>query len=304
MRAAPYLSAALAVAVHVPAAQVDWSQAGGSTGRTAGSMGIAAQGYDTRVSTASGKVLQPGFLAHPRLHNSAPFVATPFDDLAEPNTFAPVKLALGAHFADPDGDALTGSCSVEGTVATCQVVGDTLVVSGADGQVGAGKIDVSVSDGSRTASDTFAIEVASSSIRRPAGAGTRKGGSPDARIARVFAQVAQGSAAGDLGPGADCGDGGCLAVDLLLTGPSDVSVSVFDHLGTPVISWSRDVGSMDLQGIVPDAEGRRAFPLVWNLRSGNGTAVPAGVYLWKIQVHGVDGSKLETVRRMGVQPRR
>lgn len=38
-------------------------------------------------------------------------------------------------------------------------------------------------------------------------------------------------------------------VDMLLPSASSVQVSIFDNLGTPVISWSRDVAACDLASL-------------------------------------------------------
>lgn len=80
-----------------------------------------------------------------------------------------------------------------------------------------------------------------------------------------------------------------------------MDVSIFDHLGSPVISWSRDVTVFDVRQLATSGDGRAVLPVRWNLRTSDGQPVPSGVYLWKIVVFGIDGQKLETVKKMGVK---
>jgi len=93
-------------------------------------------------------------------------------------------------------------------------------------------------------------------------------------------------------------------VDILLTGPGSVSVAIYDNLGSLVISFTRDIAWLDLNGLEATADGRWILPLAWNLRAQNGIAVPTGVYLWKIDVQTLDGQKLDEVKKLGVRAAR
>jgi len=79
-----------------------------------------------------------------------------------------------------------------------------------------------------------------------------------------------------------------------------VSVAIFDQLGTPVISFDKEIGLVELRSLAPTGDGRYLLPLVWNLRASDGQAVGAGVYLWRIKVRSTDGQLLEAIRRMGI----
>jgi len=116
---------------------------------------------------------------------------------------------------------------------------------------------------------------------------------------RVLASAVLGRAQGVLAAGtAQDGD---LSVDVLLPGAASVDVSIFDNLGTPVIAWSQDVSTFQVQQLSPTGDGRWILPVRWNLRASDGEPVPSGVYLWKISVLTDDGQKLETVKRLGVR---
>lgn len=120
-----------------------------------------------------------------------------------------------------------------------------------------------------------------------------------ASIVRSFAAKAGGIGAAQLGASASCD--ACQSVDVLLPSTATVQVSVFDVLGTPVISWSRDVSELDFANLLATSDGRRVLPVSWNGRALDGEPVSAGVYLWKIVVLTDDGRKLETVRKLGVK---
>jgi hypothetical protein len=120
-----------------------------------------------------------------------------------------------------------------------------------------------------------------------------------ASIARSFGTLAQGSGTAQIGTGVDATD--AQTVDVLLPNAATVQVSIFDNLGTQVISWSRDVSAYDLANLDATGDGRWVLPVSWNGRASNGQAVPAGVYLWKIVVRTEDGQKLETVKKLGVR---
>jgi hypothetical protein len=123
-----------------------------------------------------------------------------------------------------------------------------------------------------------------------------------ANTLRPLASKVSGSAAARLSTGSSgCEGDGCLSLSLSLPSAARVRVSIFDHLGTPVISWARDYTARDLAGIPLGSDGRHPVTLSWNLRASNGAAVASGVYLWKIDATTVDGEKLETVKKMGVK---
>jgi hypothetical protein len=120
-----------------------------------------------------------------------------------------------------------------------------------------------------------------------------------ANIARSFATVAQGTGAARIGTGLDAGD--AQTVDILLPSAANVRTDIYDNLGTRVISWSRDLTNYDLANLDATGDGRWVLPVSWNGRASDGTAVSAGVYLWKITVRTEDGRKLETVKKLGVR---
>ena len=120
-----------------------------------------------------------------------------------------------------------------------------------------------------------------------------------ADIARSFGSLAQGSGAAQIGTGIDAAD--AQTVSVLLPSAAAVRVDIFDNLGTPVISWSRDVSAYDLANLDATGDGRWVLPVSWNGRASNGQAVSAGVYLWKIVVRTEDGQKLETVKKLGLR---
>jgi trimeric autotransporter adhesin len=127
---------------------------------------------------------------------------------------------------------------------------------------------------------------------------------PSIDMGRAFAKPVTGTGRGELGSRAVPEGDDVLTVNLLLPSPGEVSVSIYDNLGMPVISFDRRLGSGDLNTLRRTADGRRILPVSWNLRSGNGIAVPTGVYLWKIDIQTDDGQKLQTVKKLGVQAAR
>lgn len=110
--------------------------------------------------------------------------------------------------------------------------------------------------------------------------------------------MASGAAHPELGLGKL--DGETQRLSLLLPAPATILIDIFDLLGVPVISWSTKIDEATWRSL-DAAEGGRTATVSWNLRAENGTAVPAGVYLWKIKATTVDGQQLETVKRMGVK---
>jgi len=125
-----------------------------------------------------------------------------------------------------------------------------------------------------------------------------------ANIGRPFAAPAIGAGRPELGPGTAPGTENALIVNLVLPAAGSVAVSVYDNLGSLVISFARDISRMDLDLLQPTGDGRWILPVSWNLRSGNGIAVPTGVYLWKIDIQTTDGQKLQTVKKLGVRAAR
>jgi len=126
-------------------------------------------------------------------------------------------------------------------------------------------------------------------------------GSLDLSAARILPSAAQGIASAQLGLSSCQEVDGCQSVGILLPEAGTISVHIFDLLGTPVISWSQSVDSSTLATLDATNDGRRVATLSWNLRAGNGVAVPAGVYLWKIEVETTSGQKLETVKKLGLR---
>ena len=302
MRTTQLLSLGLSLAsLAVAQTTVAWSQVGGTLVKTSTIAGIAGQGYETAPVKGSGAQIQSGFLVHPQLRTSVPFVVAPIVDRNVNPNFAPIRIALKDVFADLDGDVLQFQQSALGASVSARIVNDTLVVSSVANGSGATRYTVTASDGTNIGTTTFQVYVETDVAIRAPGGVRKLDGNLDARVPHVFAQVAQGTASGRLGTGGECHDGNCLTTEILLPGPASISVSIFDNVGTPVIAWSDDIQSRTLSGIAPDADGRRAVAVTWNLRSSDGQAVPAGVYLWKIVAQTPDGRKLETVRRLGVK---
>ena len=123
-------------------------------------------------------------------------------------------------------------------------------------------------------------------------------------VGQAFAKPAMGSGRAALGTGVVPDGENSLTVDLVLPGPGEVAVSIYDNLGSLVISLDRDIAQGDLNSLQPTGDGRWILPVSWNLRSGNGIAVPTGVYLWKIDIQTVDGQKLQTVKKLGIHEAR
>jgi len=123
----------------------------------------------------------------------------------------------------------------------------------------------------------------------------------DLAAARILPSAAQGIASAQLGLSSCQIAGACQSVGILLPEAGTISVHIFDLLGTPVISWNQSVDSSTLATLDATNDGRRVATLSWNLRAGNGVAVPAGVYLWKIEVETTSGQKLETVKKLGLR---
>ena len=117
--------------------------------------------------------------------------------------------------------------------------------------------------------------------------------------ARSFGSRVRGMGSARIGTGIDATD--AQTVDVVLPGAATVAVSIFDNLGAPVISWSRDLSAWEVHQFDRTADGRWVLPVSWNARASDGSAVSAGVYLWKIVVRTEDGRKLEMVKKTGVR---
>lgn len=279
---------------------VSWSQAGGAFAKAPGLAGIVSQGYGAEVSSFADGVLQSGFLAHPLLVNSGPFVSAPLDDraLAQGDS---LSLDLGRAFVSFDGNEL--GYSVEGCDAavTCAISGATLRVSSAGLPPGEARIVTTASDGTLQARDTFlvvvSIPVATSG--RAARSGSRR---ISADVRTPFSRGAAGLGKAALGvEDAECREGRCQEIEIAVSGPAQVSVAIFDQLGVPVNRWEQSFSSRDVRRLEAGADGRPRVVVRWNLRAANGAAVAPGVYLWRIEVRGDDGQEFEAVRRTGVR---
>ncbi|MBK9578220.1 MAG: hypothetical protein IPK50_10060 [Fibrobacterota bacterium] len=96
-------------------------------------------------------------------------------------------------------------------------------------------------------------------------------------------------------------DRGGAILDVLLPAAGQVEVSIFDNAGTPVQSWSGEIGQARWQQLPPTADGRRRLAMSWDLKSRSGASVSDGVYLCRVLVRTDSGSKLEQVLRIGVR---
>ena len=88
---------------------------------------------------------------------------------------------------------------------------------------------------------------------------------------------------------------------MLLPAAGNVSISIFDNQGIRVISFAKDLAALDLDALGGTGDGRLVLPVGWHLPASNGVAVPAGVYLWEVQVQTADGQKLQSVHKLGGQ---
>lgn len=292
----------LAAALSVAASSVTWQQAGGSFQATSTLKGIVSQGYEAPpISDGNGQI-QSGFLVHPLLVNSAPFVVSALPDLEKTEGFEKVSILLDSVFSDIDGDTLKYGAIVDsGTGTVVSVQGDLLLLSGVADVSGTTRLIVIATDGSDTARDTFRVVATRTTALAVRPVGIKKSTDLSVSIPKALATLAVGTGTGrlDIGVLSDGSDG--LLVNILLPGAASVSVRIFDNLGTPVISWSREVAAYDLANLDATGDGRWVLPVSWNLRSSDGQPVSSGVYLWKIEGTTPDGKKLETVKRLGVK---
>lgn len=279
---------------------VTWQQVGGSLQVNPGLKGLVAQAHTTPAPGEGVGGVQSGFLAHTMFVNNAPFVVSPLADLSLPSGFPERLLDLDTIFADFDG-SISYSVLASGAGTSANVSGSLLRIAGDDGVSGEAQVIVRASDGTFTTSDTFVVTTTPAT-----GIASR---SPSPRVVRelavglprVFAAQVSGAGRGELGTASTADDAHSLAVNLLLPSAGTISVYIFDHLGTLVISMDNSVTESDLRRLRPSDDGRRILPVTWNLRASNGAGVAAGVYLWKIEMRTVDGQKLESVKRLGVK---
>ncbi len=281
---------------------VAWQQVGAALSVDPNLKGMVNQGYQTPLMDNGSTQIASGFLVHPLLVNNAPFVVSSLPDLERLAGFAPFSISMDTVFADFEGP-LTFRATVLGTGTQAVVNGSSLTLSGV-GPLGAAQVIVYATDGSMTVSDTFAmVTTASTGIaRRPSSVARSR--ELAVGLPKAFGSQATGFGRGALGTGGVIDDPQSLMVNLLLPSAGEVSVSIFDQLGTPVIAMDRTVEGFELGRLASSGDGRYMLPVTWNLRAANGTPVPTGVYLWKIEINTVDGQKLESVKRLGVRKRK
>lgn len=131
-----------------------------------------------------------------------------------------------------------------------------------------------------------------------------RGGSPEgihATVRRAFVERAQvfGAMAG-FGPQRR-GVSAEPLMEVLLPSAAQVDVAIFDNAGTAVQNWSGMVDAEAWHRLAPVADGRRRLALTWDLKSRLGSQVADGVYLCRVVVTTVSGSRLEQVLRIGVR---
>lgn len=290
-RAGVGVGALLAVA---HSAQVEWQRVGGTHAATTEARSVAGGAFAT-PNPESGAGVASGFLTHPYLVNSAPFLVSPQPDLRMARGVSHPGILLDTVFADLDGDTV-------GFTAESGLLGAVLegrVLRWQNLSTGIHEVVVQASDGRFTTADTFQVEVlASTSVerRRP---GPSSVAPTSLRIPRFLAERSRGDGSGNLE--APCDDDACLGLDILLPGPGRVEVHILDNLGTPVMDFQRRIDAPSFAKLARDEANRAVVPLSWNLRSREGRAVATGVYLWRIRVVTDAGEEFETIRRLGVR---
>jgi|GEM_PF-2288601 len=290
------LGAICALAGGSIAQTVLWSEMGGGFGGDARHAGIVGQ--ESAAGAASG--LDAGFLAHPLFLNSAPLAQdTSVKVVAE-------SLSIAVPGEDVDGSVVSGRVVVPPVHGTASFSGVVLTYKPVHGYGGSDSVGFVVVDDQGAASDTawVRIQVVSATtvlVARPVLVAPVK--TTDVRVFRAMASASASATAprGGLVLSGGDDDGSGVAVSLLLAGPSDVQVQIYDNLGTFVTSAESVVDSWTFSGLPSSGDGRRVLRAHWDLRDGNGRIVAGGVYLWKIVVVSEDGQKLETVRKTGVK---
>lgn len=283
----------LLVSVH--SAQVEWQRVGGTHTENLETRSVAGGAFAT-PNPESREGVASGFLTHPFLVNSAPFLVAPQPDLRVTRGVSHRGILLDTVFADLDGD--TVGYRVESGLLGAVLEGDVLrwqnLASGVH------TVIVEASDGFASTADTFQVEVlASTSVeprRRPT---TTRTAPTSLRIPRFLAERSHGDGSGNLE--SPCDGDACLAVEILLPGPGRVEVHILDNLGTPVMDLQRRIDVQSFAKLARDEANRAVVPLSWNLRSREGRAVASGVYLWRIRVITDAGEEFETIRRLGVR---
>jgi hypothetical protein len=186
---------------------------------------------------------------------------------------------------------------------TASFSGVVLAYKQTPGYVGDDSVGFVVVDDQGAVSDTAWVRIQVAAVtalaHRPVVVAPVK--STDVRVFRAMASASAVVPGGGLVLSGADDDGSGVAVSVLLAGPSDVQVQIYDNLGTFVTSAESVVDSWTFNGLHPTGDGRRVLSARWNLRDSNGRVVAGGVYLWKIVVVADDGQKLETVRKTGVK---
>jgi hypothetical protein len=264
-----------------------------------------ANGIDTVKVTAtddSGASVKTSFVVTILSVNDTPTVKTIIPDQGVFSDASIDPIELSSHFSDLDGDAL--KYTVTGTnsgLATPSISGSKLELVLSAGVVGTDTLRVTATDPSGASASTkfvLTVEHSAALVSHPGKKIVSK--ELGASIGRSFAEVSHGRGQASIGTGGSSED---LAVEILLPDAAHVEVSIFDNLGTPVISYSIDVSSFDLADLDATGDGRWILPVRWNGRASDGAAVQAGVYLWKFTARTADGRKLETVKKLGIKNR-
>jgi len=271
-----------------------WSEMGGGFGTAPQHVGIVGQ----ESAAGEGAGLSAGFLAHALFLNSAP--------LAQ-DTSVQVKaesLSVVVPAEDVDGSVVSGTVVVTPLHGTASFSSVVLTYKPVPGYGGADSVGFVVLDDQGAVSDTawVRIQVESGTTAlgaRPLVVAPVK--TTDVRVFRAMASASEVVPRGGLVLSGADDDGSGVAVSVLLAGPSDVQVQIYDNLGTFVTSAESVVDSWTFAGLPSTADGRRILWARWDLRDAGGRVVSAGVYLWKIVVVSNDGQKLETVRKTGVK---
>lgn len=276
------------------AATLEWQRVGGTHAATPEARAVAGGAFAT-PNPESQPGVTSGFLGHPYLVNTSPFLVSSLTDLRLARGVSHPGIRLDTIFADLDGD--TVRYKVESGLLGAVLEGGVLrwqnLASGVHSVV------VEASDGTFATSDTFQVEVlASTSVERRR-TGPTVASPTSLRTGRLLAVRAHSDGEGSLE--APCPDETCLALDILLPGPGRVEVHIFDNLGTPVVDLQRRIDAPAFASLARDEAHRAVFPLSWNLRSRDGRAVASGVYLWRIRVVTDAGEEFETIRRLGVR---
>lgn len=275
-------------------ARVEWQRVGGTHAETLEARSVAGGAFAT-PNPETGLGVTSGFLTHPYLVNTAPFLVSPLSDLRLARGVSHPGIRLDTVFADLDGDNV--GYKVESGLLGAVLEGGVLrwqnLASGVHSVV------VEASDGTFSTSDSFQVEVLSSTSVERRRSGPTVASPTSLRIGRLLAVQSHSDGEGSLE--APCDDETCLALDILLPGPGRIEVHILDNLGTPVVDLQRRVDAPAFASLARDEANRAVVPLSWNLRSRDGRAVASGVYLWRIRVVTDAGEEFETIRRLGVR---